>query len=161
MNVLQSEPGQDPVTLSTVFKVSPQRLFKAWTDPEELKQWFGLEPNSLISVELELRVGGTWCFVVSENDEKKAYLTGEYLRIEPNEALVFSWSHVEEFNSGKREATPYSQVTVRFTGVDRGTRLDLCHENIQSEDGRRGVGQGWSACATNLEEYLSNEEHNR
>ncbi len=153
MNILQSEPGQDPVTISGIFNVSPARLFRAWTEATELKKWFGPKPNSLLSVDVNLLVGGVWRFLVSESAEKKIYLTGEYLQIEPDKALVFSWSHVEEFSNGRREATAYSRVTVRFTGLDQGTRLDLCHEKILSEDGRLGVGRGWSACVTNLVDH--------
>ncbi|MFK8049748.1 MAG: SRPBCC domain-containing protein [Halioglobus sp.] len=153
MGILQSPPGQDPVTLSNTFNASSERLFRAWTDAAELKKWFGPRPNSLVSVIVDLRVGGTWCFLISESAEKKVQLTGEYLKIESNKLLVFSWSHVEEYASGEKESTPFSQVTVRFTEVADGTKVDLVHENIVAEDGRLGVGRGWLACLTNLEEH--------
>ncbi len=139
MEILQSAPGQDPVTISNTFNASIERLFRAWTEADELKKWFGPRPNSLLAVDIDLRVGGRWCFLLSESKEKKVRLVGEYLKIEPNETLVFSWSHVEESALGEKESTPFSQVSVNFTEV--------------AEDGRLGVGHGWLACLTNLEHH--------
>lgn len=158
MDILHSEPGRDPVTVSSVFNATPQRLFKAWTDPKELIKWFGPKPNCLLAVDVDLRVGGGWCFLVEESAEKKVHLKGEYLQIESDKTLIFSWSHVKEFPTGRSETTPFSQVTVHFTPVEQGTRLDLRHESVQTEDGRLGVGRGWFACVTNLQEHCEISE---
>jgi len=153
MEILQSAPGADPVTISNVFDASVDRLFKAWTEPEQLKRWFGPRPNSLISVSVDLRVGGKWSFLLSQTPQKTVKLMGEYLEIEAGKTLIFSWSHVEESASGEKESTPFSQVSVRFTEVAQGTRVDLRHESILAEEGRQGVGRGWKACFTNLEDH--------
>jgi uncharacterized protein YndB with AHSA1/START domain len=153
MAILQSAPGQDPVTMSNTFSASIEHLYRAWTEAAELKKWFGPGSNSLLSVDVDLRVGGSWCFLVSESKEKKVQLLGEYLKIEPNKTLVFSWAHVEESASGEKESTPFSQVSVNFTEVSGGTRVDLHHENIVAEDSRHGVGRGWLACFKNLEDH--------
>lgn len=151
---LQSPPGQEPVTTTGVFAASPSRVFKAWTDSQELKQWFGPKPNSILSADVDLRVGGCWCFVISKTDELTHQLEGEYEQIDPDTTLVFTWSHVKISATGDREATPYSRVQIDFTPVNDGTRVDLKHESIQQEDGRLGVRKGWHACYTNLYSLL-------
>lgn len=150
MNFLQSNPGDDPVILSGLFNASPARLFRAWTDPEELRRWFGIRPFCLLSANVDLRVGGQWRFVLEDSNEQQVSLEGEYLTIEPERKLVFSWMHVKQDHQGQREATRQSQVSVTFTQLQNNTRIDLRHEAIQAEDGRLGVGKGWTASLTSL-----------
>lgn len=149
----QSPAGQDPIEVSATFAAKPPRLFKAWTDAKEIKQWFGLVPGSVIDARVDATEGGQWCFLLEDSAEKRVQLEGEYLTVEPNRELVFTWSHVVDFGDGRREATPHSKVSVLFTEVDQQTRIDLRHEAIQSESGRLGVGSGWRTCFEHLESH--------
>ncbi len=146
MKFLRSSPGAEPVTVSGTFNVPVARLFKAWTEPEEIKQWFGPRPNTVVDAEVNLQVGAGWRFVVDQTVEKSELLEGQYLEIEENAKLVFSWRHIQEFADGRCEATDYSKVTVCFIADGDSTRLELRHEAIKSEDGRKGVGGGWLVC---------------
>ena len=55
---LRSAPGSDPIVVEGTFAASPERVFRAWTRPEEVRKWFGQQPDSLESAEIDLRVGG-------------------------------------------------------------------------------------------------------
>ncbi len=162
MSFLRSTPGEDPVEVSGFFRASPARLFAAWTTPSELQQWFGSAPNTVRAAEVDLRVGGRWCCVFKGGEEgaedPQTQLEGEYLQIEPDSKLVFSWSFVELFADGRREATPESRVTVEFNAVGERTRIDLRHEAIRTEDARLGVGRGWGASFASLQALLAPEE---
>ncbi|MEM8750741.1 MAG: SRPBCC family protein [Pseudomonadota bacterium] len=140
---LKTEPGSDPLIVEGYFAVSPARMFEAWTSPDIVKQWFGLKPNSLHAAEIDLRQGGRWRFVNSIDDEKSTMFEGEYLEIEPDRRLVFSWSHAVRFVNGEKDVTPPSRVEVEFEQMGSGTNVTLCHTAIQSEDARKGVGSGW------------------
>lgn len=148
---LQTEPGSEPVVVEGLFNVTPERMYRAWTSPDEVIKWFGPAPNSLIACEIDLRIGGKWRFVLEDSPEKKRRIEGEYLEVEENRRLVFSWTFVTQVDGGEPEVTHPSKVSVTFTPDGAATRIDLRHEAIRSEDGRLGVGRGWEACFTSLQ----------
>ena len=147
---LKSQPGEDPVVVEGVFGAPVDRVYRAWTDADELMAWFGPRPRSIVSAEVDLRVGGAWRFVMSENEDGRSTLHGEYLEIETDARLAFSWRFLRENADGTREETEASKVTITFTADGAATLVHLKHENILTEDGRLGVGRGWGACLENL-----------
>ena len=145
MEFVKSEPGDDPIVVEGYFAASPARVFEAWTDPGIVVKWFGQAPNSLHSATIDLRPGGEWRFLKSKDADKSVGFEGQYLEIEPDEKLVFSWAHVVAHANGEREATPYSRVEVMFTAHGSGTHVRLVHSAVRAEDARRGIGGGWEA----------------
>ncbi|MTI45845.1 uncharacterized protein YndB with AHSA1/START domain [Roseibium hamelinense] len=158
MEVLQNAPGSEPVIVEGYFPASPARVFNAWTDPDAVKQWFGRQPNSLSDAIVDLKVGGRWCFLKAEDHGTKILFEGEYKVIEPGHRLVFSWSHVIAYESGKREATPHSLVEVEFRKKGNGCVVKLVHSKIRSDDARKGVGSGWLASFHALHTLLSDTD---
>ena len=154
MNLQYSEPGLDPVTIEGVFKAPVERVFRAWTDPDEVMAWFGQKAGSLVAAEIDLRVGGRWAFTVLETEEQTSRMEGEYLEIVPGARLVFSWVHVRDYRDGRREATAPSRVTVVFEAMGKATRVSLVHSGIGSRDARLGVGKGWTSSFAALRALL-------
>ncbi len=154
MEFLRSAPGDEPVVVETTFGAPVARVYRAWTEPEEIKQWFGLKAGSVHSAEIDLRVGGHWCFVMQQEADRRASLQGEYLRIEPDTCLEFTWRHVVEHKDGRREATPDSKVIVSFRMDGESNHVHLRHEGIRRVDARSGVGQGWNASFAQLGDWL-------
>ncbi|PVB61661.1 SRPBCC domain-containing protein [Labrenzia sp. 011] len=152
---LKSEPGAEPVLIDGLFRASPQRVFRAFTEPDEIRSWFVPGDGGLVAVEIDLQVGGRWCFVIERSEEKQVQLEGEYLTIDAPNRLEFSWRHVQEFTDGRREATDSSRVVITFTQAGKATEVKLRHEAIRTEDGRRGVGGGWDGCLARLAELLA------
>jgi uncharacterized protein YndB with AHSA1/START domain len=154
MIFLRSEIGEEPVIVEGVLRAPVARVFHAWTDPEEIIKWFGLESGAMRSAQIDLRVGGKWCFVMQEGEEGRQILQGEYIAIQPEKRLEFSWRHVREHADGKREETPDSKVTVTFRADGASTHVHLRHEGILHQDGRLGVGRGWDATFEHLGDWL-------
>ncbi|WP_428643392.1 SRPBCC family protein [Roseibium sp.] len=152
---LKSEPGINPVIVEGLFRATPQRIFRAFTEPEEVSCWFVPRDGRLVSAEIDLKVGGKWCFVIERTDEKQIHFEGEYLVIDAPRRLDFSWRHVQQFADGRREATDTSKVSVTFTEAGKATEVRLSHEAIKSEDARRGVGGGWNGCFGRLANFVS------
>ncbi len=158
MEFVQSVPGDDPIVVEGYFAASPARVFRAWTDPDIVMKWFGQAPNSLHSATIDLRPGGAWRFLKSDDGGKSVGFEGQYRDIQPGERLVFSWAHVVAHANGEREATPYSQVEVSFTPRGSGTFVRLVHSAVRSEDARRGIGGGWEAAFRHLTDGFAAEE---
>lgn len=152
---VKTEPVDETIIVEGYFAVSPSQMFQAWTNPEIIKKWFGREPNSLHSAEVDLRQGGIWRFLKSSDEEKAVGFEGEYLEIEQDHRLVFSWSHAVTFANGEKETTPASRVEVVFSSKGSGTNVILHHSAIRSEDGRKGVGGGWEISFGILKHFLT------
>ncbi len=154
LQFLTTEPGQDPVILDATYDSSVDRLFRAWTEPEQLIKWFGREPNSLASVEIDLFVGGRVCFEFKSDQRKRSAIEGRYLRIEENRLLEFSWTHILESEEEGIVASGESTVTIQFEPLGDRTRLTLTHQGIVESGVREGVGTGWSQSLSRLMKVL-------
>lgn len=145
MNFLKSAPGEEPIEVEGLLAAAPDAVFRAWTTPDEIKQWFGIKPNGVTSVTIDLQVGGIWRFEIRNDGTQQHFLEGDYCEIASPTKLVFTWSHVIVHPSGARDASPVSLVTVEFAAEGAATRVRLRHEAIAKRDGRLGVGAGWEA----------------
>ena len=154
---LKSAPGETPVVVQATFAVPASRVYRAWTRSEELARWFGPPSGPLEKVEVDFRVGGRWRFCFHKDEDRREWLEGEYLAVEPDALLAFSWTHVREFDDGRREATPESKVTVTFSAEGDGTNVRLVHEAIVREEARRGVGSGWVEVLGKLQTLVEGE----
>jgi len=154
MNFMTSQPGTDPIVVEGYFPATPDRVFNAWTDPDIIVKWFGVEPNSLHSAKMDLHPGGKWQFIISKGETKTVGFEGQYQDIKQSEKLVFSWCHVITHANGERDASPYSRVEVNFTAKGKGTYVHLIHSEVRSDDARRGIGGGWEASFGSLGEVL-------
>ena len=160
LSFLKSPLGDDPVVAEALFVASPERLFRAWTDPEEIPHWFGRTPHSVKSASIDLTENGSWRFEFDAEEGTVNAVHGTYLRIDANRQLVFSWMHEKTGDDGLLETTPVSTVTVTFEPLETGTRLTIRHEGTATESGRRGVGDGWSRALASLEAWLNSRPGN-
>ena len=124
---------------------SPQRLFDAWTDPNEMAQWFFVSPDWHAEAEVDLRVGGSYKLTMITDVGSELVQTGEYREISPPDRLVFTWNS---------HAVQGTLVTVEFAEADGGTTVKLTHELLSSEELRDMHGDGWDGCLATLETYL-------
>jgi uncharacterized protein YndB with AHSA1/START domain len=137
------------LALSRSYPVSPEKVWRAWTDPQALKKWWGPGPNEPVSLaELDVRVGGRFRIVFGGPDGKAHECAGIYREVVPNRKLVFTWTWPN--STPERE----SLVTVVFRAVGEGTELDFRHEQLFDEKVRDDHKRGWTAALDNLERFL-------
>lgn len=133
-----------------VFPVSPERLFKAWTTPEELKRWHASDPLTVPLVEIDLRVGGSYRIHMGEPGGKECRVSGIYRVIEPPRRLVYTWKRDHEDS--------VTQVTLEFKAQGNGTELVLTHEGFPSEGDRNDHQQGWTSILERLARDLGGDQ---
>ena len=81
------------LTLRRHYPVAPEKVWRAWADPQALKAWFG--PEEIVAVplaEVDLRVGGRFRVAMRAADGETHDVSGTYLELVPNRKLVFSWA---------------------------------------------------------------------
>jgi uncharacterized protein YndB with AHSA1/START domain len=127
---------------------TPERIFEAWTQPEQLCAWWGPRPVTCSAAEVDLRVGGQYRIVNALPDGKTVTIQGEFREIEPPSKLVYTW----RMGQGVEES---SLVTVRFERHGDATEVTIAHDQILSEPVRDSHEQGWNGCLDGLALYLN------
>ncbi len=151
---VKTKIGADPIIVEGYLPASPQSVFRAWTDPRLIVQWFGPKPNSLLSAEVDLRIGGAWKFLMKDNGVEKMGFEGKYLTISPSSHLILSWS---KFETGSKQTRPslMSQVEIVLSEMGSGTDIRIVHSAIEDEAMRTGFSTGWEHGMKNLQDFLS------
>ena len=140
---------ENTLNLRRIFKAPREKVFRAWTDPEELKKWWGPEGYATPSAEVDLRVGGKYRLGMRKlPDGEIFYLTGIYREVRPPERLVYSWRWEAEPEYGE------TQVTVDFRQAGNSTEVVLTHEFFPTGKARDDHNRGWSSCLDRLAKLL-------
>ena len=103
------------VTREIVFPASPDEVWEALTDPEQLEEWFAND------VELDVREGGDGVFRWDDGEERRA----KVLVVEPGERLVFDWADEGEVEFTLEEVEEGTRLLVRESTSEFSTALEL------------------------------------
>jgi uncharacterized protein YndB with AHSA1/START domain len=147
-----SDPGAPPPSITLIvrktIRATPERLFDAWTRPEELKKWWGPQSVTCIDAAVDLTVGGGYRIANQFPNGDVVWITGEFEVIEPPKRLVYSW----RLGTG---TGPSERVSVTFEPRGANTEVTVTHERIPSIPVRDVHEQGWFGCLDGLADYLS------
>ena len=131
------------------YPVAPEKVWRAWTDAQALKKWWGPGPGEPVAVaELDVRVGGRFRIVFGGPQGTAHEVQGTYQEVVPNRKLVFTWTWPN--STPERE----SVVTIVFRASDGGTELDFRHEQLFDEKVRDDHQRGWTGSLDKLEKFL-------
>ncbi|WP_196259179.1 SRPBCC family protein [Pelagibacterium limicola] len=140
------------LTIRRKFSAPRGLVFRAWTDPDQLKLWCCPTGFTIPHSEADIRIGGDYrsCMRSPEGDE---YWTGgTYLEIVPDEKVVFTHSWLDDAGQKTHDTT----VTVTLTDAEGGgTSLTLHQSFFLSESARDGHEEGWNSTLDALSEYLA------
>lgn len=133
--------------LRRTIRAMPDRIFAAWTQPEQLRQWWGPPGVSCPTAEVDLRVGGEYRLANHLPTGQTVWIVGTFERISAPTELVYTW---------RMEPGPetFSRVTVRFEPRGAETEVVVLHEGITDEAVRSEHEKGWAGCLNGLVEYL-------
>ena len=148
MAQLHASP-QTTLRLTRTFAAPREKVFRAWTDPEELKKWWGPPGYATPSVEVDLRAGGKYRLGMRKlPDGLIFYLAGTYREVRPPEKLVYTWQWEAKPELGD------TLVTVEFHDRGGSTEIVLTHELFPSEKVRQDHERGWSSGLDKLAKIL-------
>jgi uncharacterized protein YndB with AHSA1/START domain len=81
-------PADDQILITREFDAPKELVYKAWTTPELVRRWWSAKRGEVTVAEIDLRVGGTWRYVMVADGGIEVAFHGEYREIVPNERLV-------------------------------------------------------------------------
>jgi uncharacterized protein YndB with AHSA1/START domain len=135
--------------LARRYEVTPEKVWRAWTEPEALSAWFGPgEPGSVVLAETDVRVGGRFHVIFRMPDGQQHDVSGVYREVDFPHRLVFTWAWK---STPERE----SLVTVSLEAEGSGTQMNFLHEQFHDEAARDDHEQGWTRTLEKLAHHLS------
>ena len=152
---------QEPV-ITRVFDAPRELVWKAWTEPDRLMQWWGPKGFTAPVCEIDLRVGGKYLNCMRSPEGKDYWSTGVYREIVPLERIVCTDSFADE-HGNVVPATHYGMspdfplemlVTVTFEEHEGKTTMTLRHVGIPAGEMRELTGAGWNESFDKLAESL-------
>jgi uncharacterized protein YndB with AHSA1/START domain len=149
-----SSSGSPSLTLVVrqTIPATAEFLFRAWTQPQRLKEWWGPSGVRCVEAQIDLRVGGLYRIANQFPDGKIIWITGEYQHIEAPHKLVYTWC-VE------CDSKPLERVTVEFKQKEMETEVIVTHEHIPDGRVREQHETGWQGCFDGLVEYAERVSH--
>jgi uncharacterized protein YndB with AHSA1/START domain len=148
-----SDSANDLV-LTRLFDASRAALWRCWTEPDLLKQWFCPKPWSVSEVRIDLRPGGEFVTLMNGPNGERVGNPGVFLEVVERERLVFT----DAFQPGWRPAgRPFMAADVLFEDAGGGRTRYLAramHWNAEAKEEHEKLGfhEGWNKAADQLED---------
>ena len=137
--------------LTRIIAAPRARLFRAWTEPGLLKQWFAPLPWTTPHAELDVRPGGASLVVMRDPDGNEIPNRGVYLEVIENERIVFTDAYTKAWEPSEK---PFMTVILSFGDENGKTRYTarVRHWTVADREAHEQMGfhQGWGLCADQL-----------
>jgi uncharacterized protein YndB with AHSA1/START domain len=142
-------PEDTQILITREFDAPARLVYRASTTPELVRRWWSGDRGEVTSAEIDLRVGGTWRFVMKANAGFEVAFHGEYREIVPAERIVST-----EVFEGMPDAEALNTIT--FTEADGRTTMSILvqHSSQQHRDAHinSGMEDGMQEALDRLEE---------
>lgn len=157
-----SNSNEKTLVITRVFDAPREAVWKALTDPEQMKRWWGPEGFTVPFSEIDLRVGGKYLSCMRSPDGKDYWNTGTYQEIVPMERLIMSDSFSDEKGNvvpatyyGMNPEFPLTMtINVTLEEEDGKTKMTLRHESMPEGDDLKGATQSWNQSLDKLDAIL-------
>ena len=131
-------PTDEQILITREFDAPRHLVYKAWTTPELVERWWYANRGEVTSVEIDLRVGGLWRYVMVANGGLEVAFHGEYRELVPNARIV---------STDVYEGMPDGEAldTVTFTEADGRTTVTILVEHTCKEHRDAHIDSGMEA----------------
>ena len=133
-------PTDTQILITRDFNAPRHLVYKAWTTPELVKRWWSAKRGEVTVADIDLRVGGTWRWVLVIDDGFEVAFHGEYRELIPNERIVYT-----EVYEGYPEADAEAVNTMTFTEKDGRTTLTILVQHKSEEHRDAHINSGMEA----------------
>lgn len=114
----------ETLTITRILEAPREAVWRAWTDPAQLAQWWGPFGPDCTSAEVDLRAGGAFRVRMRGPDGTEVDAASEILDLAPQERIVFKGDPNPAFGCGGG-MPPLAVVTLLLSDVAQGTRMIL------------------------------------
>lgn len=139
------------LVLTRLIDAPREKLFRAWTEPALLMQWFAPLPWTTPRAELDVRPGGASLVVMRGPDGNEFPNRGVYLEVVANERIVFTDAYSVAWEPASK---PFMTAILTFEEESGGTRYTarVLHWTVADRDTHEKMGfyEGWGRCTDQL-----------
>lgn len=161
-NATSSVPTQDDrtIVITRVFNAPRDLVWRVWTEPAHIAQWWGPKGFTTRVEEMDLRPGGQSRYVMVGPDGTEYPAEGVFREVVPPERIVTTDEFGEDYEQASGIDLPQGMVlTATFEALGDKTRLTLHIAHPTAEDKRKheemGVVAGWNSSFDCMDEYLA------
>jgi len=134
-------PAEDQILITREFAAPKHLVYKAWTTPELVRRWWTARRGEMTTCEIDLRVGGSWRYVMVADGGFEVAFHGEYREIVPNERLVST-----EVYEGIPDAEENAALnTLTLAEADGRTTLTILVQHATKEGRDAHIDSGMEA----------------
>jgi uncharacterized protein YndB with AHSA1/START domain len=141
--------------ITRLFDAPPEKVYRAWTEPTLVKQWFAPLPWTTPSAEMDVRPGGSISITMRSPDGVDEPDQGVFLEVIPNQRLVFTDAYRQAWEPSTQ---PFMTVIITFEDLGGKTHYTARVLHWSQADRQRhedmGFHQGWNQCADQLGELV-------
>ena len=142
------------LVLERILDAPRENVYRAWTEPELLKQWFAPKPYTTPVAEIDVRPGGNSRIVMRGEDGNEMEIPGVYLEVVPNEKIVATDAYSSAWVPA---AQPFMTMILTFEDAGPGKTkytARVRHWNAADKEKHEQMGfyTGWGICADQLED---------
>jgi uncharacterized protein YndB with AHSA1/START domain len=130
-------PSDTEILITRQFDAPAELVFKAYTTPELVRRWWGFETSEWLVCDVDLRVGGTWRYVVKDDDYEVGF-HGEFREIDRPHRIVST-----EVFEGMPDA--HSVNTTTFEELDGVTTMTTLVQHTDAEHRDAHIQSGMEA----------------
>jgi len=163
-NSSKKEQAEQVLVITRAFDAPRELVWKAWTEPDRFKRWWGPKGFTTPFCKVDLRPGGVFHYCMRSPEGRDFWGKGVYREIVPLERIVCTDSFADE-EGNLVPATYYGMsadfplemlVTVTFEEIEGKTKLTLQHALGSVPASERDLcQQGWNESLDKLAEYLA------
>jgi uncharacterized protein YndB with AHSA1/START domain len=152
MHAATAETPELGIELQRRFRASPERIFRAWTQPAALREWWCPPGWTADEIEIDLRIGGTYRIAMARAGSVGAGVSvgGRFLEVRPPERLVYTWRW-----EGAFAEMPETLVTLELRGSSNETLLTLRHDGFSESGWRQQHRSGWMSACDRLDQAVT------
>jgi len=108
-------PTAEQILITREFDAPRHLVYRAWTTPELVRRWWSGRRGPMQVVEIDLRVGGMWRYVMTAHEGFEVAFHGEYREIVPNERIVTTEVYEAVPGPGVIDIVTFSEAGERTT----------------------------------------------
>ena len=140
------------LSITRLIAAPRQKVWRCWTEPALLKQWFTPRPWTTPIVQVDLRPGGSNYILMRGPDGSEHPNHGVYLEVVPNERLVFTDAYTKAWEPSSK---PFMTAVLTFADEAGKTRytarvLHWTADDLQAHE-KMGFRDGWGKATDQLE----------
>jgi uncharacterized protein YndB with AHSA1/START domain len=166
LKIKDKNMNEKEISITRVFNAPLQQVWKAWTDAEMLKQWWGPNNVTIPECEIDLRVGGKFYIVMEAGEAMGSYkgtrwpMMAEFTVVEPNSKIFYN---AKAWTEGHEKTTEIEQVTeLTFTEGEGKTtvhvRAAISKASPDAGGAVQGMEYGFTQQLEKLNTFLAEKE---